>query len=292
MWNVGSTSTSSTTSSSTTTTSTTSTLSPTSSSTSTSTTTTTSTTHATSSRTTASASTLSSTHIASSSSTAILASTLSIQTMIHQSINSTFEFSQLKSALLIELLNSKYDLGGCLVNCTNNGQCKYNSASNTFMCSCFLKYMSGYACQIDTRPCSSNPCLNNGTCVDYPFSNSSSFYCLCDKYHRGAYCESEIDLCQNETCSNNGNCFGLNKLPKCKCFNMYLGDKCESESKELKTVKEIISFTTILAIVIIVLFYSSFVLMDMSKFCCRHAYAIRHVNPIERHVKRFIYYNH
>jgi hypothetical protein len=141
--------------------------------------------------------------------------------------------------------------------------------------------MSGYACQTDTRPCSSNPCLNNATCVDFSNSmnykmsaiidtNSSSFYCLCDEYYEGSYCESKIDLCRNETCSNNGICYESNNLPKCKCFNMYYGDKCESQSNELKTIKAIISYTTIIAIVIIILFYSCFAMMDLTKFCCKN----------------------
>jgi hypothetical protein len=185
---------------------------------------------------------------------------------------SLFNIEQLNSSLMTNLLNSNYDLSGCIVNCSNNGQCKFDSLINNFFCSCNSIYLSGYACQIDSRPCSSNPCLNNATCVDYSNSksyNSSSFSCLCDEYHSGAYCESEIDICQNETCSRNGNCFDLNKKPKCKCFNMYSGDRCELESNELKTTKQIISYSTIIAIAVIIMFYCCFFLMDISKYLCK-----------------------
>ena len=89
----------------------------------------------------------------------------------------TIDFLQLDPAQTIELLNSNYDLSGCLVNCSNNGKCNYNSASNKFKCSCFSDYMSGYVCQIDTRPCSSNPCLNGGVC--FGGLGSQNITCLC-----------------------------------------------------------------------------------------------------------------
>ena len=215
----------------------------------------------------------------------------------------TFDFLQLGPAQKIELLNSNYDLSGCLVNCSNNGQCKFDSLINNFFCSCSSIYLSGYACQIDTRPCSSNPCLNNATCVDYSNSanynmssllstNSSSFYCLCNQYHKGYFCELEIDVCQNETCSSNGNCFASNHMPKCKCFNMYSGDKCEFESSDLKTVKAMISFTTFLAIIIIVLFYCVFVLMDITKYFCKRLHKGKRIQSYKRNiVQRFTYHN-
>ena len=285
-----STSTTSTTTSTTTTTTTTSTTtsttssstSSTTSSTSTSTTTTQTSTTSTSTSTTTTSSTSSSSSTTSTSTSTTTTTTLTTTTSysiinIILSLNSTFDLVQLDPTQTIELLNSNYDLSGCIVNCTNNGQCKFDSINTKFICSCFSNYMSGYACQIDTRPCSSNPCLNNATCVDYSNSgnnsmaallgtNSSSFYCSCGKYYKGTYCESKIDLCQNETCSNNGNCFEFNNMPKCKCFSMYSGDKCETQSSELKNVKTIISYTTILAIITIVLFYSSFILMDATKY--------------------------
>ena len=265
---------------------------PTTTTTTTKSTTTTSTTQTTSATTTT-------TQITSTTSSTTTSYSLSY---IFQTMNSTFELFQLKPTLLIELLISKYDLGGCLVNCTNNGQCKYISANDKIICSCFLKYMSGYACQIDTRPCSSNPCLNNATCIDFSNSrdynvssllsnNSSSFYCLCDIYYSGTHCESKIDVCQNETCSNNGNCIDLDHLPKCKCVSMFLGEKCEIESSELKTVKKIISFTSILAIIILALFFVVFILMDISKYYFKCSNKKRRLNAFERQkLKKLIYH--
>ena len=202
-----------------------------------------------------------------------------------------FDFSLLNNSEIINLLNSNYDLSGCIVNCSNNGQCKFNSIINNFYCSCYSIYFGGYACQIDTRPCSSNPCLNNATCVDYSTSSnysSSSFSCVCDEYYmyKGVYCESKIDVCRNETCSTNGYCLDLNNKAKCVCSSMYWGERCEMESNELKTEKQIISIASILAIIIIILFYIFIVLLDVAKFCCE-----KKVKKRKRLIQKFNYKN-
>ena len=191
------------------------------------------------------------------------------------SSNISFNFDQLSSSQSLELLSSSYDLSGCVVNCSNNGMCKF--VSNTFFCLCDYSYFTGYACQTDTRPCSSNPCLNNATCVDYSNAksfnmsstignNSSEFYCFCDEYHEGSNCEIEKNICQNETCSSNGNCVAVNNKAKCNCFSMYSGDRCETESAALKTVKAIISTTSIIAILTLIFFYCLIIVMDIIKY--------------------------
>ena len=106
-------------------------------------------------------------------------------------------------------------------------------------------------------------------------TNSTEFYCWCDKYHQGSYCETKINICQNETCSGNGNCVDLNNKAKCECFNMYLGEKCDTQSAELKTVKTIISFTSIIAIGTVVMFYFCILLLDFSKYCLRRRKATK-----------------
>ena len=88
-----------------------------------------------------------------------------------------FYFSQLSIPEQTNLLNSNYDLSGCIVNCTNRGFCRFDSVSNSFMCSCD-EYYTGQVCQIDLRACSSAPCLNNATCVD---NNTQSFKCECQR---------------------------------------------------------------------------------------------------------------
>jgi hypothetical protein len=191
------------------------------------------------------------------------------------SIASSFYFSQLNPLEMMSLLASSYDLSGCVVNCSNNGICGFDSTKNDYLCTCYSVYMIGNACQIDTRACSSSPCLHNGTCIEYSNmtqiegSNSSLYYCLCDELHKGTNCELKVNVCQNETCSNNGYCYDSDNEPKCECFSMYSGDKCETESSELKVVKKVISISSILAFVMIIFTYSCIGLMDIAKFCCK-----------------------
>jgi len=47
---------------------------------------------------------------------------------------------------------------------------------------------------------------------------------------------------------------------------MYSGEKCQIESSQMKAIKSTIQFTSILAILIIIMFYLMFVLIDICNF--------------------------
>ena len=123
--------------------------------------------------------------------------------------NSSFNFEQLSIGQTHDLLNSNYDLSGCMTNCSNKVSCRFDTVLNKFYCLCDSIYSSGSACNVDIRPCSSNPCLNNGTCVDYSnglrynmsVPDNVTYSCLCNKHYKGENCEEKINICQNETCS-------------------------------------------------------------------------------------------
>ena len=170
-----------------------------------------------------------------------------------------------------------FDISSCLSNCSNQGLCKFNLNNNLFECSCF-NFFDGAKCQIDTRPCSSCPCLNNGFCVDRTNSNSfnlslnfnsSNFYCKCPEFYSGSYCESKIDLCQNETCSSNGKCVEAINRTMCECFNLYEGEKCDLQSSELRTIQNLISWSWKLASGVMGSFWVVIIVMDLSKFCMK-----------------------
>ena len=67
---------------------------------------------------------------------------------------------------------------------------------------------------------------------------------------------------------------------------MLLGEKCDTQSAELKTVKTIISFTSIIAIITVILFYVCFIIMDLTKFFAKKDkitkkhYEIKHLKYI------------
>ncbi|XP_035678931.1 uncharacterized protein LOC118417472, partial [Branchiostoma floridae] len=46
-----------------------------------------------------------------------------------------------------------------------------------------------YVCHRQTRPCSTNPCINNGTCVE---TVPSGFMCRCGEDYTGTYCDGVI----------------------------------------------------------------------------------------------------
>ena len=147
----------------------------------------------------------------------------------------------------------------------------FDSANNKFLCACDA-YFTGTACEIDTRACSSSPCLNNATCVDlYSNSSASVFSCECGLDYEGVYCQNKINVCANETCSSNGVCEDVNSLPKCKCFSMYEGEKCGTQSNQLKTIQSLISMTSVIAIIVIVCFYLMIIVMDLIRFFTRRS---------------------
>lgn len=150
----------------------------------------------------------------------------------------------------------------CITNCSNHGNCTY-STSNKFVCKC-EDYFSGQSCQADIRPCSAKPCLNNGTCIQN--LTSGSFRCECGSIYEGIYCQIKKDICQNETCSKKGNCVDVENKPKCSCFSLYFGDKCEIESNEKKIIKSVVSTASIIAIITLVIFYLSCFCCDLSSF--------------------------
>ncbi|CAF1090978.1 unnamed protein product, partial [Brachionus calyciflorus] len=166
-----------------------------------------------------------------------------------------FKIESMNMADLFNILSSKFDLTDCLTNCSNHGQCNYDAFMNKLICVCHENYY-GSSCKFDLRPCSSNPCLNNGKCSNININNNLNYECQCyGDYFSGRNCEIKKDVCLNETCSSKGECYDFEHTPKCKCFNMFSGDKCEIESNNFNIIKIVIRTSSILAIIILIIFY-------------------------------------
>ena len=152
--------------------------------------------------------------------------------------------------------NYKNDLTGCLINCSNNGNCKLNQDS-FFACVC-NKYYGGKSCQVDIRPCSKLICLNNSTCYDKYSSNSNqsavtnfTYFCECKPGFYGNNCEKQINVCFNETCSDNGYCKINGTEPSCVCRIEHYGVKCEFEDTFAKIVRYTKITVTVMAVLIV-----------------------------------------
>ncbi|GBM78578.1 MAM and LDL-receptor class A domain-containing protein 1 [Araneus ventricosus] len=89
---------------------------------------------------------------------------------------------------------------------------------NSFKCVC-QKPFFGDKCEED--PCTSNPCLNAGVCS----INGNSFKCACWTPFFGDKCEE--DPCSSNPCLNDGDCSVNGTSFKCSCRRPFFGDRCE-----------------------------------------------------------------
>ena len=173
------------------------------------------------------------------------------------------------TAFVLALLSSSTsNINGCLSNCSSAGFCKQNPTTYQYECNC-VGYYAGSDCSSDIRPCSSSPCLNNATCDDFTSNSnltSTEYVCNCLPNYYGSQCEYKLNLCINQTCSGNGLCIDLGSNTSCKCKMYFSGDFCEIESNELKTLKQIISMTTIIAYIVFALFTVMVLLCDCTSY--------------------------
>ncbi|KAJ3655012.1 hypothetical protein Zmor_014159 [Zophobas morio] len=87
-------------------------------------------------------------------------------------------------------------------------------------------------CEEDFNECESNPCLNNGTCLDA----ANGYVCNCLPGYSGVHCELDVAVCNatNETrCANGGICVeGPGDTFSCNCQPGWESILCETEVDE------------------------------------------------------------
>ncbi|CAF0853328.1 unnamed protein product [Brachionus calyciflorus] len=168
---------------------------------------------------------------------------------------------------LVNILSSRTDSINCLTNCSNYGEYRYDFVLDKFICACRENYY-GSSCKFNLRPCSLNPCLNNGNCSNININGSLNYKCQCFDGFSGRNCEFKKEICSPEICSNKGYCYYSNQNPKCKCFYLYGGDKCEIELNDLKIIRIVIRTSSIIAVLIIFIIFGLLVINDILSFCC------------------------
>ena len=119
-------------------------------------------------------------------------------------------------------------------------------------------------CKVDLRPCFSNPCLNEGLCIQN--ITNSSYLCQSSELFEGDKCEVKKNLCVNKTCSNQGICIDLYNQTKCNCFYLYEGDTCEKKSDKMNTIEKVVKTSVIIAMICLAFIWVLLVLSDLSNF--------------------------
>jgi hypothetical protein len=208
----------------------------------------------------------SSTSTSSTSSSTTITSTTTTKTTTINALT-LFKTNSTGSQLNNIMANYTGDLSACLANCSNQGICILNSLQQ-YICEC-NQYRTGKSCQSDTRPCSSNPCLNNGLCIDTN-NQTLSFQCICSNssLFYGTYCENKMDLCLNSAIcfQNQGYCKMNGSQPVCKCIMGYSGVNCEILSTFLVVRKVVLTTASIVAIAVISCFMITIIGFDFTKY--------------------------
>ncbi len=79
--------------------------------------------------------------------------------------------------------------------------CTCREQEDRLICTCGVGF-AGDECGVEHDGCSSNPCLNSGTCT----STFGSFACSCPS--TGEVCQIQVDVgkCVSDPCTNGGTC--------------------------------------------------------------------------------------
>ncbi|KAM6923263.1 protein eyes shut homolog [Lycodopsis pacificus] len=125
------------------------------------------------------------------------------------------------------LCNQPYDPCDPLHNpCLHNSTCLTRS-DGTASCRCPAGF-EGSWCEIDTNECSSNPCQNQGNCVD----RVNGYSCDCTMGFSGLHCEEDVDECSSSPCHNSAVCQDLVNKFRCICPPGYFGTLCDLDVNE------------------------------------------------------------
>ena len=100
-------------------------------------------------------------------------------------------------------------------NCRNNGFCNTSSTEGIIETSCeCLPGYTGLTCETEINECLSDPCENNGKCIDL----IGRFQCLCPAGLTGDQCQTDEDLCAVAPCQNGGICMEIAGGTSTMCF--------------------------------------------------------------------------
>ncbi|UJR31039.1 hypothetical protein I4U23_018549 [Adineta vaga] len=86
--------------------------------------------------------------------------------------------------------------------------------------------------------CSTNPCLNGGTCVS--LTASGGFRCVCPAGVTGIICEASAGVtttgCITNPCQNAGQCLQTTSGYQCQCIGGYSGSSCQNSALAIRNL--------------------------------------------------------
>uniref|UniRef100_UPI0019397EDF fibropellin-3-like n=1 Tax=Styela clava TaxID=7725 RepID=UPI0019397EDF len=81
---------------------------------------------------------------------------------------------------------------------------------------------------LEINECASEPCKNNGSCLD----EINGYVCRCTDGYDGIHCEKDINECEFSQCENNGTCVDKINDFACECPDGVTGTYCENDIDE------------------------------------------------------------
>ncbi len=99
-----------------------------------------------------------------------------------------------------------------------------SSGTRGFSCACTVDW-TGNACDVLVDPCDTTPCANGGTCTRL---SRSTFSCMCPPGFTGVNCNTDINECNiiSMPCSNGGTCQNNPGGYTCQCLGNWAGQDC------------------------------------------------------------------
>ncbi|XP_065127833.1 protocadherin Fat 1 [Paramisgurnus dabryanus] len=108
----------------------------------------------------------------------------------------------------------------CSSNPCLNGGSCIKRQNGGYFCKCSILF-SGTQCEVNISPCDSNPCLYGGTCIQ----NNLDYYCKCRRQYSGQRCHI-APYCKENPCQNGGLCIDSLDGPICECKQGFKGERC------------------------------------------------------------------
>uniref|UniRef100_A0A4W3J9S8 FAT atypical cadherin 1b n=1 Tax=Callorhinchus milii TaxID=7868 RepID=A0A4W3J9S8_CALMI len=117
---------------------------------------------------------------------------------------------------------------GCSSNPCLNAGTCSSLRNGGYFCKCTHMFM-GIHCEDRVSPCASNPCLYGGTCISV--NDDYDYICQCRGQYTGQRCQIG-PYCKDNPCKNNGRCIDSLDGPVCECEMGYRGERCLADIDE------------------------------------------------------------